>query len=236
VSTALALVVAACLAGLGAPLAQAETSAGAERATPPFGGEARLGNIELDRRARSFRVPGTVKRLDPPLEYLAVSRGGMKGYEALLELDAGGRDLNTACILIGLEPPADGTPRFQFDQEPIAGQPVGLRIGWEAASGPMEVDAGRGLTVQGQEAGEQAWVYIGSQFDPGGRYLAEDTGTLIGFVHDPISIIEHREGLGVGAYGSVAGNASLLPAPGTKVWLRVTNLGPAGAGQPARSE
>jgi len=52
---------------------------------------------------------------------------------------------------------------------------------------------------------------------------------LIGFVHDPISVIEHREGLGIGAYGSVAANREMVPEPGSRVWLRVTNLKPSRA-------
>ena len=159
--------------------------AGAE--TPPGSSPetARLGNIELDRKARSFRVPGTLARLDPPLEYLAVSRGGIKAYESLLELDVGGAELNAACILIGLEAIAGGQPEFQFDPAAIEGSPVGLAIGWEGETGPVEVPAGRLLTSEGREVGEQHWVYIGSQFAPDGRYLAQDSGTLIGFVHDP---------------------------------------------------
>lgn len=199
--------------------------AGAE--TPPGSSpeSARLGNIELDRQARSFRVPGTLARLDPPLEYLAVSRGGIKAYESLLELDVGGAELNAACILVGMEAIAGGQPEFQFDPDAIEGSPVGLAIGWEGETGPVEVPAGRLLSSEGREVGEQPWAYIGSQFAPDGRYLAQDSGTLIGFVHDPISVIEHRDGLGIGAYGSVGGNAALAPPPGTRVWLRVTNLG-----------
>jgi hypothetical protein len=58
--------------------------------------------------------------------------------------------------------------------------------------------------------------------DGDGRFVADATGTLIGFVHDPASIIEHRTGLGIGAYGSVQGNPEVLPPIGSAVELIVT--------------
>ena len=48
------------------------------------------------------------------------------------------------------------------------------------------------------------------------------TGTLIGFVHDPNTIIESAMGLGIGAYGSVNGNTALLPPAGADVDLVIT--------------
>lgn len=223
------LLVGAVALAPGPALSETQSPGGGAPVAPSVDGQdpARLGSIELDRTGRSFRVPGTLLRVVPPLEYLAVARRGVKAYESLLELDTGGTEFNAACILIGLAPPAGGLPRFQFDRNPIEGQRVGLKVGWEGESGPVEVDAGRLVTVGGREAGEQPWVYIGSRFGPGNRYLAQDSGTLIGFVHDPISVIEHRDGLGIGAYGALAGNAQLAPAPGTRVWLSVTNLEPA---------
>jgi hypothetical protein len=66
------------------------------------------------------------------------------------------------------------------------------------------------------------WAYIGSYVQPyDQRYVADETGTLIGFVNDPASIIEHRTGLGIGAYGSVQGNPAVLPPVGSPVELIV---------------
>ena len=48
-------------------------------------------------------------------------------------------------------------------------------------------------------------------------------GTLVGFVHDPAAIIEHRIGLGLGDYGAITGNPGVLPPPGTTVVLTVVN-------------
>jgi hypothetical protein len=65
-------------------------------------------------------------------------------------------------------------------------------------------------------------VYTGSlSMPPDGQFAADITGTLIGFVHDANSIIESVLGLGIGAYGSVSGNAAVLPPVGTPVELVV---------------
>jgi len=66
-----------------------------------------IGSIVVDKRARTFAVPGRVHVLGKPLEYLATTKGGWKQYEALLELDATGSEFNLACILVGLERPAN---------------------------------------------------------------------------------------------------------------------------------
>jgi hypothetical protein len=56
--------------------------------------------------------------------------------------------------------------------------------------------------------------------------MAQVLGTLIGFVHDPASVIEHRVGIGIGAYGSIGGNLDLLPEVGTELTLTVENKSP----------
>ena len=63
----------------------------------------RIGTIIVDRKALSFSVPGKILHLKDPLEYLAVSRNGMKSYESLFELDTSPREFNLACILLGLD-------------------------------------------------------------------------------------------------------------------------------------
>ncbi len=55
-------------------------------------------------------------------------------------------------------------------------------------------------------------------------YLADSSGSLIGLVHDPMTIIEHQLGLGIGAYGSILGNSEILPPVGTRMTLIVAAL------------
>jgi hypothetical protein len=55
--------------------------------------------------------------------------------------------------------------------------------------------------------------------------MADDTGTLIGFVHDSNSIIESGLAIGIGAYGSVRGNP-MLPPIGSAIELIVESTAP----------
>jgi hypothetical protein len=183
-----------------------------------------VGRIVLDRKARTFTVPGRVHVLGRPLEYLATTPGGMKEYEALLELDASGSEFNLACILLGLERDPKQGPFYQFSAAPLAGPRVTLEIAWTEDGKKRQVPAASALL--NPDAGVQPhtveWVYTGSiSTQPDGRFAADMTGTLVGFVHDANSIIESVNGLGIGAYGSVSGNTNLLPPVGTPVELIV---------------
>jgi hypothetical protein len=66
------------------------------------------------------------------------------------------------------------------------------------------------------------WVYTGSAFIPDGRFLAQIDGTLIGFVHDPASIIEYAAGAGLNSYGSIVLNPGAGLNPGTSVVLTIS--------------
>ena len=70
---------------------------------------------------------------------------------------------------------------------------------------------------------KEEWVYTGSTFSDDGIYLAKYHGTLIGFAHDPASIIEHQGGLGLRHYGAIVANAQ-APPPGTKINLSVFKI------------
>jgi hypothetical protein len=200
------------------------------------GGRYQIGAITVDRNARQFTVPGRVLHLDDaPLEYIAVTRAGMKAYESLLELDSRGTEFNLACILLGLEPPQRG-PSAQFDRKPPQGPAVQLAVRWQAGGTTVTKSVQEVLNLAARPRGAasppptaavapppEEWAYAGSFVSDGdGRFVADATGTLVGFVHDPASIIEHRTGLGIGAYGSVQGNPDVLPPISTPVELIVT--------------
>ena len=98
---------------------------------------------------------------------------------------------------------------------------------WEDRNGHrVSLPAHRLLAVQGRPVTQGGWVYTGSAFTPDRRYLAQMDGTLVGMVHDPASIIEHRQGLALGAYGDLGANTAVAPPPGTRVELVVRNPAP----------
>ncbi len=201
---------------IGSPLCGGQTPA-----APPIGdvkplGKDRfqIGRIVVDKRAGTFAVPGRVHVLGKPLEYLATSPGGMKAYETLLEVDATGSEFNLACILLGLERPSN-QPAFQrYSREPLAGPRAALYIAWSEGATRRKLSAADALgnPQTGVKAPSIEWVYLGSPASqPGARFAADVTGTLVGLVHDPNSVIESAGGVGIGAYGSVQGNTALPP-------------------------
>jgi hypothetical protein len=186
----------------------------------------RIGTIVLDRKRRTFTAPGRVLHLDDaPLEYLAVARGGYKGYESVLELDSTASEFNLACILVGLDGEDVTKPKFQFDRQAVDGPRVLLELRWKPAGEPaVRIAAHEALVEMGNDGAQRPvsddWVYIGSYLEPNSsRFGADTMGTVIGFVHDPASIVEHRAGLGIGAYGSVQVRKDRLPPIGTPIEL-----------------
>jgi hypothetical protein len=162
--------------------------------------------------------------LDRPLEYLLTTTGGMKEYESLLEADVSGTEFNLACILLGLERDKSQEPYMQFSQQRLAGPRVEISITHKDGGRTDNASASEALFAVGEKSPQPVeWVYTGSlkhwQDD---RFAADVTGTLIGFVHDPNTIIESAAGLGIGAYGSIQGNAAVLPPIGSEVEVIVT--------------
>lgn len=181
-----------------------------------------LGAIVVDKRARGFTVPGRVHVLGKPLEYLAAAPGGMKGYETMLELDTTGSEFNLACILVGLERDPKLATVSRSAQAPLAGQRIAISIAWSEGGRRRQVSAAE--AVLNPEAGVKPkaveWVYIGAPGSGDSGFVADLTGTLIGFVHDPNCVIESAVGIGVGAYGTVRGSA-LVPPVGSAIELIV---------------
>lgn len=186
-------------------------------------GRYRVGPIEIDKEAQRFTVTGTTIMLaeDAPIEFLAVARGGHKSYEALLELDSTAVEFNLACILIGLDADHASPPSQHFDQTMVTGDVVNVRVSW--------VDEGREQTFEIErllrgtaEPKDHVWVYTGSYFAQDGTYMASRSGNLIGFVHDPESIIQHQKGLGLGEYGAITYDPDVMPRELTLVTVSVS--------------
>lgn len=189
-------------------------------------GRYKLGEILIDRNAGEFSVEGRVIRDEqqPLLEYLAVKKNGLKGYEAVFELNTTAGEFNLACILIGLDAEHAVLPEYHFDDKPLAGDQVELFFAWKEGEQVKRFRAEELFLVDGKPVKSGEWVYTGSTVLPDGRYLAEDAGTLIGFIHDQDSIIEHRQGIGLGRPGQIAIDPALLPPGEIPVRLTVRNL------------
>ena len=185
----------------------------------------RIGAITVDRKTSSFSVPGKLIHLTDALEYLAVSSNGMKEYESLLELTTTPGDFNLACILVGLDDDNSVKPRFQFDENKAEGQGVAISLSWDNNGESETLSGANALRVGDDAFDDNSWVYIGSTTGNYGKeFMANAGGTLISFIHDPYSIIDHRNGAGIGNYGLVTANTDILPPIGTAILLTVTVL------------
>ncbi len=186
----------------------------------------RIGSILVDKKARRLTVAGRVLGSDRPLEYLAVTRGGYKSYESLLELNTTGSEFNLACILLGLDASLTKRPEYQFSTDTLTGQRVALEFSWRVGGKRVKANGLEMLLTDAQRGVEKRddWVYVGSVMIDANTFGADSSGALIGFIHDPTAIIEHAAGLGIGAYGSVAGNKDLLPPNDTAIVLTMTIL------------
>jgi hypothetical protein len=216
-----------CCLALFTPLSRAQT---APATNPPVGelkslGQDRyqVGRIVIDKRARSFSLPGRVHALGKPLEYLATSPGGMKAYETLFEVDASGSEFNLACILIGLERDPRQNASLATGTGALVGQRVAIYIAWTKDGQQRKVTAAEAvLNPEASVKPESVkWVYTGAPASEAmGRFTADQTGTLIGFKRDLNNVIESEVGIGVGAYGSVRGHP-MLPPNGSAIELVV---------------
>lgn len=184
-----------------------------------------IGSIVVDTAKKEVTVPGRMLR-DQTLEFLATTKGGMKSYESVMELDTNATSFNLALIMIGLQKNNAVVPRQHFDATQAAGDPVDLWVEWGTGDSIRRARAGELLydlrTKSVPELG--AWVYTGSTVLPNGQYLAELDGVLIGFVHDPASIIENSTGSGINAYGTIRLNPDVKIAPDTPIKMTIKAL------------
>jgi hypothetical protein len=189
----------------------------------------RIGNIRVDTSRSEISVPGTINRDVTTLEFIANTRGGLKAYESALSLDTDAITFNTALILIGLNRTrARNTPTAHFDPATPDGDQVEIYVECPArqcSRTPAERLMFDRNTNSSPAGG--TWVYTGSGFLPDGRYLAELDGTLVGFVHDPASIIEYAEGAGLNRYGSIVLNPNSGVPTNTSIMITVKAVRPA---------
>jgi hypothetical protein len=181
-----------------------------------------LGNILVDTQKKEATVSGQMLS-DRTLEFLASPKGGYKSYESAMELDTDAVSFNFALILIGLQKSNAVVPKGHFDPAQAAGDPVEIWVEWGSGDSIRKVRGEELLYDMRANHVPQTggWVYTGSTVLPDGRYMAELDGVLIGFVHDPASIIENSLGAGMGAYGSIHINPNLNIAGGTPLKLTI---------------
>src|SRR5579883_2674457 len=164
----------------------------------------RIGAIRVDTAKREASIPGRVNNTTV-LEFIANTQRGFRAYESAFELETNGISFNLAMIMIGLDK-ANAVPSTRhFDPNPPGGDPVEVWVEWKAGKETKRVRAEELLwdKEKNERFTQNPWVYTGSVVLPDGRYLADQDAVLIGFVHDPASIIEWTGKNGVGRFGYI---------------------------------
>jgi hypothetical protein len=191
----------------------------------------RLGTIEIDTLKKELRVPGVANSNVTVLEFVANTKGGMKAYESALTLDCDAVMLNTALLLIGMDPARSRVPKQHFDPVPPKGDPLEIWVEWTNRLPPATARRVRIEQLLYDERthttlSEGPWVYTGSTFMDN-RYMADIDGVLIGFVHSPAPVIENPRKGAVSAYGSIVMNTHIGLDGGTPVVVSIKSLTPA---------
>jgi hypothetical protein len=190
---------AACLsaAALLAGPAAADPATSTQNETLPLlekagNGVYRLGDIVVDRNARSITFPAQVNMDKGMLEYLIVHRKG-KTHESLLNTLVDPYNLQIAFLLLGFEG-AEQKLAGQGDPAAPKGDRIAILIGRKAGAGTEVFPADRWLINKfGEETRDvppMDWVYTGS-FSHGGRFLSQDSGSITAIWHDPVALMDN---------------------------------------------
>jgi hypothetical protein len=157
-------------------------------------GKYRLGEIVIDKTARSISFPAEVNMNQGLLEYLLVKSGG-KTHESLLRTKVQPYHLQLACLLLGLE----GGRRALSAQgaaETPDGEPVELSL--EIADGKtVQTEQWLMHLVAGErrEVPKLDWIFTGSLVREG-VFAAQSDGSIAALYHDPSAMIDNASPAG----------------------------------------
>jgi hypothetical protein len=184
-------------------------------------GKLQVGNIIIDENKNEAIVPGRLNMIEGPIEFIACTKGGYKAYESVLEMDTDAKSFNLSMILLGLDPKKGKAAAYHFDPNPPQGDSVEIFIQWDTEDGKKVIKAQQLIYDMNTEKTFPAddWIYTGSVFLENGSYLAEEAGVLIGFVHDPASIIESHFSGKFPAFGSYVVNKNYLDEVGKEIQM-----------------
>ena len=150
----------------------------------------RLGDVEINAKARTLSMPGKVNMQKGLVEVFACTPRG-KRHESVLVVDVDPIYLQLGLLLLGL---SEGSNPSCPGEEP---QPVGgmmdIWVEWQV-EGQKKVKRRAEELIMDLRTDEPMqrthWVFLGSMVYEG-RFLARDIGSLITTYHDATAIIEN---------------------------------------------
>lgn len=182
------------------------------------GGRWQVGDVTLDRTARTVTIPAVVNQDRDFIEYLLVASYG-KTHESVLRTDAAPLHAHAALLLLGARAATDADPALFHgrDREP-PGDVVWLEVVWRDAAGrPWRMPAERWVWNEetGAEMSRGPWRYNGSQLFRG-MFMAQEDGSVAALISDPDALVNNpRRGRENDEIWRV--NHRLVPPVGTPV-------------------
>lgn len=153
----------------------------------------RIGEVIINKKEKSVTFPAQVNMDKGMLEYLLVYRAG-KTHESLLRTNITPYTLQLAFTLLGYEG-TDKRIERQGSPEIPKGESVRITVsnvdGKNSADMPVERWLANKNANSLKDVAELNWVFCGSFINNLGRFMSQETGSIIAIWHDPVAIIDN---------------------------------------------
>lgn len=167
----------------------------AEEKPPPLKeigeGIFQIGEVRLDKRAKTVSFPGTVNLTNVVIEYAVVGSGG-KLHESLLATQVPSYHIHLAALLLGI---SNRNATVESGQ-PLTGAPIAIWVAWMQGGKERKVRL-EDLICKGQAGGTMEsgiWLYNGSRTVQG-YFMAQASESVISIIEDPDALINNpRQG------------------------------------------
>ena len=190
-----------------------------------------LGQVRMDKAQRMVSFPAVLNQADGTMEYLLVTTSG-KTHESILRTEVPPLHVHVAMLLLaakGAGTNALTSPPPQYGGTPglaILGDPITIEVRWQEKNQEIRRQAEELVVHQAAKAEgkKPAWVYNGSVVWEG-TFLAQQDGSLISLIRDPIALINHAGPQPEGDHVWMA-NADKLPPAKTPVQVVIKLVSP----------
>jgi hypothetical protein len=153
----------------------------------------RIGEIAINKQEKSISFPAQVNMDRGMLEYLIVYRSG-KTHESLLRTNITPYSLQLAFMLLGYEG-TDKRLSGQGSREIPTGEPVRITIsnvaGKQTTAFPVEEWLANRSGDTFKDVAPLNWVFCGSFINDFGKFMSQETGSIIAIWHDPVAMIDN---------------------------------------------
>ena len=192
------------------------------------------GGIECHLDSREVLIPAFIAIDSGWIEQIACLRG-TREHESIFVVDCQPSLVHSALLLIGLESGVPGRwletkrgDRYEIERIPPTGTPVRIRVRFTDIEGRTVESTVEEMVMGSPDATvfpPTPWMFCGSRFDREGRYVADYSGSLVGFATFGDEVL--------GLPGVISDQVSVdaavweirsekVPAPGTPVTLVLT--------------